>query len=437
MSEIQKPDIHKTPIHKAIEAVWKIESTRLIAGIARVTRDIGIAEELAQDTLVAALERWPEEGIPEKPAAWLMTAAKRRAIDSLRRGRMLEQKHGEIAREREFQEQRLGEAMDQSLDQVIDDDVLRLIFTACHPVLAVEGRIALTLRCIGGLTTAEIARAFLVPEKTLGQRIFRAKKTLSEAHVPFELPRANELRSRLESVLSVVYLIFNEGYTATFGDEWMREELCNDALRLGRILVELLPGESEIHGLLALMELQASRTAARRGQNGEAILLLEQDRSLWDNVQIQRGMAALHHAQQLGGGAGNYTLQAAIVACHARASTAADTDWERIVLLYDALLQIGPSPLSPIVGLNRAVAVGMAYGPAYGPAAGLAALDALATDPALANYHLLPSVRGDLLVKLGRHAEAREEFQRAIGMTENRREHELLSKKLKQAMPVD
>ncbi len=418
-------DMHETDIHKTIEAVWKIESTRLIAGIARVTRDIGIAEELAQDALVAALERWPEEGVPDNPAAWLMTAAKRRAIDSLRRGRMLEQKHGEITRELEFQQQRLGEAMDQALGQVIDDDVLRLIFTACHPVLAVEGRIALTLRLIGGLTTPEIARAFLVPEKTLGQRIFRAKKTLAEAHVPFELPRGEELRRRLESVLSVVYLIFNEGYTATFGEEWMREELCNDALRLGRILVGLLPDEPEIHGLLALMELQASRTAARKGKDGKAILLLEQDRSLWDYVQIQRGMAALHHAQKLGGGAGNYTLQAAIVACHARASTAADTDWERIVLLYDALLQINPSP---IVGLNRAVAVGMAQG----PAAGLASLDALDPNPILTGYHLLPSVRGDLLLKLGRFAEAREEIQRAIAMTENRREQELLSEKLKQ-----
>jgi RNA polymerase sigma-70 factor, ECF subfamily len=418
-------------IHKTIEAVWKIESTRLIAGIARVTRDIGIAEELAQDALVAALERWPEEGIPEKPAAWLMTAAKRRAIDALRRGRMLEQKHGEIARELEFLQQRLGEAMDQALDQVIDDDVLRLIFTACHPVLSVEGRIALTLRLMGGLTTAEIARAFLVSEKTMGQRIFRAKATLSEAHVPFEIPRGDELRDRLESVLSVVYLIFNEGYTATFGDEWMRGELCNDALRLGRILVELLPGEPEIHGLLALMELQASRTAARKGRNGEAVLLPEQDRSLWDYVQIQRGMAALHHAQELGGGAGNYALQAAIVACHARAITAADTDWERIVLLYDALLQIGPSSPSPIVGLNRAVAVSMAQG----PAAGLAELDNLdALDPGsiLKGYHLVPSVRGDLLIKLGRFSEAREEIQRAIAMTENRREQDLLSEKLKQ-----
>ena len=416
--------------HQAIEAVWKIESTRLIAGIARVTRDVGIAEELAQDALVAALERWPEEGIPEKPAAWLMTAAKRRAIDALRRGRMLEQKHGEIARELEYQQQQLGEAMDRALDQVIDDDVLRLIFTACHPVLAVEGRVALTLRLMGGLTTAEIARAFLVPEKTIGQRIFRAKKILSEAHVPFELPRGSELRSRLASVLSVIYLVFNEGYAATSGDEWMRVELCNDALRLGRILVELLPDEAEIHGLLALMELQASRTAARKGRNGEAVLLMEQDRLLWDYAQIERGMAALHEAQRLSGGAGNYALQAAIVACHARARTAADTDWERIVLLYDALLEVSPSP---IVGLNRAVAVGMAHG----PKAGLAALDVLAAEPALANYHLLPSVRGDLLVKLGRYGEAREELQRALAMTDNVREQELLSKRLKQAMFVD
>ena len=331
--------------HKAIEAVWKIESTRLIAGIARVTRDIGIAEELAQDALVAALERWPDEGIPEKPAAWLMTAAKRRAIDALRRGRMLELKHGEIARELEFQQQRLGEAMDHALDQVIDDDVLRLIFTACHPVLAVEGRVALTLRLACGLTTAEIARSFLVPEKTLGQRIFRAKKTLSEAHVPFETPRGDELRQRLESVLSVVYLIFNEGYTATAGEEWMRATLCVEAVRLGRMLAKLLPEEAEVYGLLALMELQASRTAARRGPTGEAVLLPEQDRSLWDHAQIERGMAALERAQQLGGGARSYALQAAIVACHARASTAAETDWEGIVLLYDALLQISPSPI--------------------------------------------------------------------------------------------
>ena len=418
-------------VPKTIEAVWKIESTRLIAGIARVTRDIGIAEELAQDALVAALEQWPEEGIPENPAAWLMTAAKRRAIDSLRRGRMLEIKHGEIGRELEFQQQQLGEAMDQALDQVIDDDVLRLIFTACHPVLAVEGRVALTLRLACGLTTAEIARAFLVPEKTLGQRIFRAKKTLAEAHVPFETPRGDELRKRVESVLSVVYLIFNEGYTATSGAEWMRAELCDEGLRLARMLVALLPEESEVYGLLALMELQASRTAARRGPTGEAVLLPEQDRSLWDYAQIRRGMAALDRAQKLGGGARSYALQAAIAACHARANTAAETDWERIVILYDALLQISPSP---IVALNRAVAVGMAPGPAYGPAAGLHALDALRAEPVLANYHLLPSVRGDLLVKLGRYAEAREELQRALAMTDNVRERELLSKKLQQAM---
>jgi len=415
-------------VHKTIEAVWKIESARLIAAIARVTRDIGIAEELAQDALVAALESWPEEGIPENPAAWLMTAAKRRAIDSLRRGQMLVHKHEEVARELEAQQQRLGEAMDQALDQVIDDDVLRLIFTACHPVLAVEGRVALTLRLIGGLTTAEIARAFLAPEKTMGQRIFRAKKILSEAHVPFETPRGDELRHRVKSVLSVVYLIFNEGYTATSGEEWMRAALCDEALRLGHRLVQLLPGEPEVHALLALMELNASRTAARRGSNGEAVLLPDQDRSLWDDAQIKRGMSALEHAQRLGGGAGNYALQAAIVACHMRARTAEETDWERIVLLYDALMQTTPSP---IVALNRAVAVGMAQG----PAAGLDALDAVTTpaaDSALAGYHLLHSVRGDLLMKMGRFPEARQEIERAIAMTQNLREQELLTERLKQ-----
>jgi RNA polymerase sigma factor (sigma-70 family) len=416
-------------VHKTIEAVWKIESTRLTAAIARVTRDIGIAEELAQDALVAALERWPGEGIPENPAAWLMTAAKRRAIDSLRRGQMLVQKHEEIARELEVQQQQqLGEAMDQALDQVIDDDVLRLIFTACHPVLAMEGRVALTLRLIGGLTTAEIARAFLVPEKTIGQRIFRAKKTLSEAHVPFETPRGDELRRRVKSVLSVVYLTFNEGHTATSGGEWMRAALCDEALRLGRMLVQFLPEESEVHALLALMELNASRTAARRGRNGEAVLLPDQDRSLWDDAQIQRGMAALEHAQRLGGGAGYYALQAAIAACHMRARTAEETDWERIVLLYDALMQTAPSP---IVALNRAVAVSVAEG----PAAGLDALDAITTnagDRALAGYHLLHSVRGDLLMKLGNFPEAREEIQRAIATTKNLREQELLTEKLRQ-----
>jgi RNA polymerase sigma factor (sigma-70 family) len=416
-------------VAKTIEAVWKIESTRLIAAIARVTHDIGIAEELAQDALVTALEVWPDEGIPDNPGAWLMTAAKRRAIDSLRRGRMLVQKHEEIAKELEWQQQRLGDALEESFDQVIDDDVLRLIFTACHPVLAVEGRVALTLRVACGLTTAEIARAFLVPEKTLGQRIFRAKKTLAEAHVPFESPRGVELQKRLEPVLAVVYLIFNEGYTASSGEEWMRANLCEDALRLGRMLAELLPGESEVHGLMALMELQASRTAARRGPKGEAVLLPEQDRSLWDHAQIERGMGALERAQQLGGGAESYALQAAIAACHARAKTAEATDWERIVVLYDALLQVRPSP---IVGLNRAVAVGMAQG----PAAGLEALEGVAGEPALANYHLLPSVRGDLLLKLGRYAEAREELQRALAMTDNVRERELLSGKLKQAVVI-
>ena len=417
-----------TDIHKTIEAVWKIESTRLIAAIARITRDIGIAEELAQDALVTALEVWPEEGIPENPAAWLMTAAKRRALDSLRRGRMLVQKHEEITRELQFQQEQLADALEHSLDQVIDDDVLRLIFTACHPVLAVEGRVALTLRLICGLTTAEIARAFLVPEKTLGQRIFRAKKILSEAHVPFETPCGDELHRRVRSVLSVVYLIFNEGYTATSGDEWMRAALSNDALRLGRMLAHLLPGESEVQALLALMELNAARTAARRGKNGEAVLLPDQDRTLWDSMQIQRGMSALEEAQRLGGGAGNYALQAAIAACHMRARTAQETDWERIVLLYDALMQIAPSP---IVAMNRAVAVGMAQG----PAAGLEALDAaarLAGNSALAGYYLFPSVRGDMLIRLGRFTEAREEIQRAIAMTQNLREQELLTVRLKQ-----
>jgi RNA polymerase sigma factor (sigma-70 family) len=415
-------------VHRTIEAVWKVESTRFIAAIARVTRDIGIAEELAQDALVAALEVWPGEGIPENPAAWLMKAAKRRALDSLRRGRMLVQKHGEIARELELQQQQLGDAMDQALDQVVDDDVLRLIFTACHPVLAVEGRVALTLRLIGALTTAEIARAFLVSEKTMGQRIFRAKKTLAEAQVPFETPRGEELHRRVKSVLSVVYLIFNEGYTATSGEEWMRAALCEEALRLGRMLAQLLPGQSEVHALLALMELNASRTAARRGSTGEAVLLPDQDRSLWDEAQIQRGMTSLQHAQRLGGELKYYALQAAIAACHMRARHAQDTDWERIVLLYDALMETTPSP---IVSLNRAVAVSVAQG----PAAGLDAVDAIAAlagDSALAGYHLLHSVRGDLLMKMGRFPEAREEIQRAIAMTQNLREQELLTQRLRQ-----
>jgi RNA polymerase sigma factor (sigma-70 family) len=412
-----------TDVAKAIEAVWKIESTRLIAAIARVTRDIGIAEELAHDALVSAIETWPIEGIPASPAAWLMTAAKRRAIDSLRRGRMLIEKHDELARELEWQQQRLGDALEQSLHHVIDDDVLRLIFTACHPVLSPEARIALTLRLIGGLTTIEIARAFLVPEKTLGQRISRAKNTLAEAHVPFETPVGDDLRRRVDSVLLVVYLIFNEGYTATSGDEWMRAALTDEALRLGRMLAQLLPAESEVHALLGLMELQAARTAARRGKNGEAILLPDQDRSLWDHAQIHRGLASLHRAQRLGGGARPYALQAAIAAVHMQARTAQETGWDRIVLLYDALLQIEPSP---IVALNRAVALGMAQG----PAAGLEALDALAGNETLRTYHLLPSVRADLLIKLNRLPEARQELHRALNQTQNLREKELLRNKL-------
>jgi RNA polymerase sigma factor (sigma-70 family) len=415
-------------VPKAIEAVWRIESARLIAVIARVTRDIGIAEELAQDALVTALEVWPEEGIPDNPGAWLMTAAKRRAIDWLRRGRMVVQKHEEITRELEWQQQQIGDALEHSLDQVIDDDILRLIFTACHPILTVEARVALTLRMIGGLTTAEIARAFLLPEKTLGQRIVRAKKTLSEAHVPFETPRGDELGRRVESVLTVIYLIFNEGYTATSGEEWMRAALSDDALRLGRMLAQLLPNESEVHALLSLMELQSSRNAARRGRDGEAVLLPDQDRSLWDYAQIERGMAALEQVQRLGGGASVYALQASIAACHMRARTAEETDWGRIVLFYDALLQINPSP---IVALNRSVAVGMAEG----PAAGLDALEAaerLAGDSGLAGYHLFPTVRGDLLMKMGRFTEAREAIERAIAMTKNLREQELLATRLKQ-----
>ena len=413
-------------VHAAIEAVWKHESTRLIAAIARVTRDVGVAEELAQGALVTALEVWPGEGIPDNPAAWLMTAAKRRALDALRRARMLVQKHEELARDLDDQQQQLADDMEHALDQVIDDDVLRLIFTACHPVVAVDGRVALTLRLVGGLTTAEIARAFLVPEKTLGQRISRAKKTLSEAHVPFETPRGDELRRRVESVLSVVYLIFNEGYTATSGEEWMRAALCDEAVRLGRLLTRLLPDESEAHALLALMELNASRAPARRGPDGEAVLLPDQDRARWDAAQMLRGMAALDEARRLGGGAGPYALQAAIAACHMRARTAGETDWERIVVLYDALLQITPSP---IVELNRAVAVGMAHG----AAAGLEALDAIATragDSPLAGHHLFHSVRGDLLAKLGRFDEARDEIQRAITLTHNQREQELLKDRL-------
>ena len=407
-------------VFKAIEAVWKNESPRLIAGIARFTRDISIAEELAQDALVSALEQWPQQGIPEIPGAWLMKAAKWRAIDSLRRAQNLAPKHEEITRELEAQQQRLGEELEQSFDQVIDDDILRLLFIACHPVLAIEGRIALTLRILGGLTTTEIARAFLVSEKTMGQRISRAKKTLADANVPFETPCGKELHERVRSVLLVIYLIFNEGYTATAGEEWSRVALVEEALRLARIVVKLMPQEPEAHALLALMELNASRSAVRRGANGEAVLLPDQDRALWDRTQIHRGLAALDQAQRLGGSAGPYALQAAITACHVLARKVEETDWQRIVALYDVLLQTQPSP---IVALNRAVAVSMADG----PAAGLAAVD---TIDGLSNYHLRPSVRGDLLMKLGRRTEAREELQRAIFLTDNVREKQLLTEKL-------
>jgi RNA polymerase sigma factor (sigma-70 family) len=413
-------------VHGTIEAVWKRESPRFIAAIARVTRDVDIAEELAQDALLAALERWPNEGIPPNPAAWLMTVAKRRAIDNLRRARRLAERHEAIAVGLEQEQRRLEAAMDEALDQVIGDDVLRLAFTACHPALAPEGRVALTLRLVGGLSTAEIARAFLLPEKTVGQRIFRAKKTLADARVPFETPRGDELARRVQSVLAVIYLIFNEGYTASAGDEWMRAALSDEALRLGRMLAELLPGEPEAYALVALMELNAARAPARRGADGAAVLLPDQDRSLWDEAQLERGMTALAAARRLGGGTGYYALQAAIAACHMEARNAEETDWARIVMLYDALLEVAPSP---VVALNRAVAVGMAEG----PAAGLAAIDAIAVqtaDSRLARYHLLPSVRGDLLMRMGRFAEAREEFRRAIALTGNLRERELLTRRL-------
>lgn len=405
-------------IHRAIDAVWRIESAKLIAGLARLVRDIGLAEDLAQDALVAALERWPESGIPEKPGAWLMTTAKHRAIDLLRRKTLLDSKHEELGRELEAREQTMPD-FDAYLDDDIGDDLLRLVFTACHPVLSTEARVALTLRLLGGLTTEEIARAFLVPEPTVAQRIVRAKRTLAEARVPFEVPRGAELAARLSSVLEVIYLIFNEGYSATQGSDWMRPALCEDALRLGRILAELAPHEPEVHGLVALMEIQASRTRARLGPTGEPILLLDQDRARWDQLLIRRGLAALKRAERLGGSLGPYALQAAIAACHARARAAAETDWERIAALYDALAELAPSP---VVELNRAVALSMAFG----PAAGLGLVDALTEEPSLKSYHLLPSVRGDLLAKLGRFEEARAEFERAAVLTRNTRERELL-----------
>jgi RNA polymerase sigma factor (sigma-70 family) len=408
-----------TDIHRTIDAVWRIESARIIAGLARIVRDVGLAEELAQDALVAALEQWPESGLPDNPGAWLMATAKHRAIDHFRRNKLLERKHEELGRELEIRQEAAVADFDAAIDDDIGDHLLRLVFTACHPVLSSEARVALTLRLLGGLTTDEIARAFLVPEPTVAQRIVRAKRTLAEARVPFEVPRGTELATRLSSVLEVIYLIFNEGYLATAGENWTRPALCEDALRLGRILAELVPNEPEVHGLVSLMEIQASRSAARVGRSGEPILLLDQNRGQWDQLLIHRGLAALERAEQLGGTTGTYAMQAAIAACHARARTAAETDWKRIAALYDSLARLMPSP---IVELNRAVAHAMAFG----PAAGLELIDTVASEPSLKSYHLLPSVRGDFLFKLGRSAEARAEFERAAAMTRNARERELL-----------
>jgi RNA polymerase sigma factor (sigma-70 family) len=408
-----------TDTHRAIDAVWRIESARLIAGLTRIVRDVGLAEDLAQDALLAALDQWPESGVPDNPGAWLMTAAKRRAIDMMRRDKLLERKHQEVARDLEAQQERAVPELEAAIDDHVGDDLLRLVFISCHPVLSTEARLALTLRLLGGLTTDEIARAFLVPESTIAQRIVRAKRTLSDAHVPFEVPRGAEFEARLTSVLQVIYLVFNEGYSATAGDDWMRPALCEDALRLGRILVGLVPDEAEVHGLVALMEIQASRSRARVGPTGEPILLLNQDRGRWDHLLIRRGLAALERAERLAGSWGSYTLQAAIAACHARARTGDETDWQRIATLYAELAELMPSP---IVELNRAVAVGMAFG----PAAGLELVDELASEPSLKNYHLLPSVRGDFLSKLERFDEARAEFERAASLTRNARERDFL-----------
>jgi RNA polymerase sigma factor (sigma-70 family) len=405
-------------IHRSVEAVWRIESAKIIAKLARMLRDVGLAEELAQDALVAALEQWPRSGVPNNPGAWLMATAKNRALDQLRRFKLLQRKHPIIAQEAELLVSESA-AGDESPDDDVGDDLLRLIFISCHPVLSTEARVALTLRLLGGLATAEIARAFLVPEPTIGQRIVRAKRALTEAHVPFELPRNEQLAIRLASVLEVIYLIFNEGYAATAGAEWMRPSLCEEALRLGRILAELAPKEPEVHGLVALMEIQASRASARIGPSGKPVLLLDQDRGRWDQLLIRRGLAGLERAQALGGALGPYALQAAVAACHARARTAQETDWVRIVALYDALAQLAPSP---IVDLNRAVAISMAFG----PVAALEIVDALGSDSRLGNYHLLPSVRGDLLEKLGRFEEARTEFTRAAALAQNGRERALL-----------
>jgi RNA polymerase sigma-70 factor, ECF subfamily len=407
-----------TDTHRSIEAVWKIEAAKLIAALARMVRDVGLAEDLAQDALVAALEQWPGEGIPLNPAAWLMAAAKHRAVDRLRRAKMLERKHQELGATLGALERAMPD-LDAALDDDIGDDMLRLIFTACHPVLSPEARVALTLRLLGGLTTEEIARAYLVPEPTIAQRIVRAKRTLSEKQVPFEVPRGTELSERLSSVLSVIYLIFNEGYSASSGDDWLRPALCEDALRLGRMLAELAAKEAEVHGLVALMEIQASRSAARVGPKGEPILLLDQDRAKWDYLLIRRGLAALDRASKLGRAPGPYSLQAAIAACHARAHVAAETDWPQIASLYGILAELTPTP---VIELNRAMAVSMAFG----PAAGLEIVDQLRDEPSLAAYHRLPSVRGDLLFKLGRLPEARDEFERAASLAQNTREREML-----------
>jgi len=417
-----------TAVHRAIEAVWRIECAKVIATVARMVRDVGLAEELAQDALVAALEHWPGSGVPDNPGAWLTATAKHRALDHLRRERMLASKHAEIGRDLEAQQALVVpdfvDALDAARADPIGDDLLRLIFTACHPVLSPEARVALTLKLLGGLSTAEIARAFLVPEPTIAQRIVRAKRTLAEARVPFELPGGDELASRLASVLQVVYLVFNEGYTATAGDDWMRPALCDEALRLGRVLAGLAPNEAEVHGLLALMELQASRGAARVDAQGRPVLLPDQDRGRWDRLLIRRGLDALLHAERIGGALGPYALQAAIAACHARAARADETDWPRIVALYDALAQVAPSP---VVELNRAVAVGMAFG----PAAALEIVDAMRGEPSLRTYQWLPGVRGDLLAKLGRYDEACAEFARAATLTRNAREREHLEERIR------
>jgi RNA polymerase sigma-70 factor (ECF subfamily) len=405
--------------HRAIHAVYRIESAKLIAGLARMVRDVGLAEELAQDALVTALERWPDSGVPDNPGAWLMATAKRRAIDELRRRKMLEQKRDQVGYALETQAEQSAIDIDAVLDDDIGDDLLRLVFTACHPVLSLEARVALTLRLVGGLTTEEIARAFLVSEPTIAQRIVRAKRTLAEEHVPFEVPRGPELADRLSSVLGVVYLVFNEGYAATTGDDWVRPSLCEEALRLGRILAELAPAEAEVHGLVALMEIQASRLGARTGPSGEPILLPDQNRARWDHILIRRGLLALERAEGLESARGPYTLQASIAACHARARTAEETDWARIAGLYGELARLEPSP---VIELNRAVALSMAFG----PQAGLDLVDTLVSEPSLARYHLLPSVRGDFLAKLGRWVEARDEFQRAASLTRNAREQKLL-----------